>query len=206
MIPDDTYKTISKKSEGSYRDRGSKFIAEAFPVSSEEEAKEILKKVKKNHPKANHHCYAMRFTPDKNIFKSSDDREPAGSAGRPVLNALLSNDLTDILIVVSRYFGGTLLGVPGLIKAYHAAAQDAIDHAEKIFKTVNILYELQFEHSLMNEIMSILKSENAVVINQNFNDLCITRFEIRKGKSENLVKKIKNNHRLINNCKIICLS
>ncbi len=206
MIPDDTYKTISKKSEGSYRDRGSKFIADAFPVSAGCEVKEILKGIKKNHHKANHHCYAMRLTPDKKIFKCSDDREPAGSAGRPILNVLLSNELTDILIVVSRYFGGTLLGVPGLINAYRTAAQDAIDHADKVLKTVNLLYELQFDYSMMNEVMNILKNENALLINQNFNDLCIIRFEIRKGKSENLVDKIKNNHRLINNVKIICLS
>ncbi len=206
MIPDDTYKTISQKSEGSYRDRGSKFISEAFPVSSENEAKELLKSVKKFHPKATHHCYAIRLTPDKSIFKCSDDREPAGSAGKPILNALLSNDLTDILMVVSRCFGGSLLGVPGLINAYRTAAQNAIDHAVKILKTINILYELQFDYSLMNEVMNILKTQNAVLINQNFNDLCNTRFEIRKSKSEDLVKKIKNNHRLINNCKIICLS
>ena len=210
MIPDDTYKTISEKSEGSFRDRGSKFIAEAFPVSTEQEIKKILKGVKKNHPKANHHCYAWRLTPDKKVFKCSDDREPSGSAGRPILNAILGSDLTDLLIVVSRYFGGTLLGVPGLINAYRTAAQNAIDQSHKIIKTVNKQYELQFDYSLMNEVMSILKREHANILHQDFNELCpgVTRikFEIRKNKSENLVKRIKDNHQLIKNCKIICTS
>src|SRR5258705_6714827 len=123
MIPDDVYKTIASMAKGSFRDRGSKFIAEAFPVTTEQEMKKNLSEAKKKHHKANHHCYAMRLTPDKNNFKCSDDREPSGSAGKPILNVLLSNELTDVLVVVSRYFGGTLLGVPGLINAYRSATQ-----------------------------------------------------------------------------------
>ncbi|MEP7171388.1 MAG: YigZ family protein [Bacteroidota bacterium] len=206
IAPDDTYKTITSKSEGYFRDRGSKFIAEAFPVSTEQEIKKVLIDTKKKHPKANHHCYAWRLTPDKTVFKCSDDREPTGSAGRPILNAILSNDLTGILIIVSRYFGGTLLGVPGLINAYRSAAQDAIDHVAQIVKTVNEIYELRFDYSLMNEVMRILKNENVHLIHQNFNDICIFKFELRKSKSEILLRRIKDNYRLVKNCKIIHLS
>jgi uncharacterized YigZ family protein len=199
MAADDTYKTIATYSEGSFRDRGSKFIAEAIPVESDTDLKKILNSIKKKHPKANHHCYAMRLTPDKTNFKCNDDGEPAGSAGKPILNALLSNELTDVLIVVSRYFGGTLLGVPGLINAYRSAAQNALDNAIEITKTVNEIFELHFDYSFMNEIMHIIKTERAVLMEQNFNELCKVKFEIRKSKAESIVKRFdEQKHRIIN--------
>ncbi len=199
MLPDDTYRTIASNSEGSFRDRGSKFIAEAFPIESDRDMKKILNSTKKKHPKANHHCYAMRLTPDKTVFKCSDDGEPAGSAGRPILNALLSSELTGVLIIVSRYFGGTLLGVPGLINAYRTAAQHAIDNALQITKTVNETFELHFDYLFMNEVMHLLKTEQAVLIEQNFNELCKLKFEIRKSKAEHLLKRFEEQkHRIIN--------
>src|SRR4051812_2596882 len=118
MLFDDTYRTIEKPAEGIFRDRGSKFLAFAYPISAEGEIKSIIAKLKVEHPKANHHCWAMRLTPDRGVFKLNDDGELSGTAGRPILNILLSRDITNVLVVVVRYFGGTLLGVPGLINAY----------------------------------------------------------------------------------------
>lgn len=205
MLIDDTYKTIAAKTHGDFRDRGSKFIAEAFPVGNEEEAKMILAETKKKNPKANHHCYALRLTPDRSIFKFSDDREPSGSAGRPILNAILSNDLTNIIVIVSRYFGGMQLGIPGLINAYRSAAQDSIRHATIITKTINEKYELQFDYSLLNVVMNILKNEGAMISDQNFSQCCILKFEIRKSKADGLLERIQKNHLLVNTCKIISI-
>ncbi len=140
MLFDDTYRTIKIPSEGSFKDKGSKFLAFAYPITSETDIKPILAKLKAEHTKANHHCWAMRITPDRSVFKLNDDGEPSGTAGRPILNTLLSRDLTNVLIIVVRYFGGTLLGVPGLINAYKQATEDALNQATVIEKTVNDLY------------------------------------------------------------------
>src|SRR4051794_27749102 len=113
MLFDDTYLSVSKAAEGIYRDRGSKFMAFAYPVKNESEIKGWIDKAVKEHPQANHHCYAYRLSPDPTVFRVNDDGEPAGSAGRPILNAIISRQLTDVLVIVVRYFGGTLLGVPG---------------------------------------------------------------------------------------------
>ncbi|HZH54819.1 MAG TPA: YigZ family protein, partial [Sphingobacteriaceae bacterium] len=156
---DDTYRTILKPSEGIFRDRGSKFIGYAYPMTDENNLKDLLGEVKALHPKARHHCYAYRLTPDRSVFRINDDGEPSGSAGRPILNTLLSYDVTNVLIVVVRYFGGTLLGVPGLINAYKAAAKEALDAAEIVEKTVNDIYELTFEYLSLNDVMRVVKEE-----------------------------------------------
>ncbi|MET1055429.1 MAG: YigZ family protein, partial [Pedobacter sp.] len=136
MLFDDTYKTIESRAEGLFKDKGSKFIAFAYPILSESEVKPILLGLRAEHTKANHFCYAYRLSPDRNVYRVNDDGEPSGTAGRPILNTLLSADVTNILIVVVRYFGGTLLGVPGLINAYKSAAAEALGLAEIIEKTV----------------------------------------------------------------------
>ena len=158
MLFDDTYKTIAKPSEGTFKDRGSKFIGYAYPVTSESEVKNILGLLRADHSKARHFCWALRLSPDRSVFRLNDDGEPSGTAGRPILNCLLSADVTNILIVVVRYFGGTLLGVPGLINAYKTAAQEAIKTAEVVEKTVNDIYRLKFEYLQMNEVMKIITS------------------------------------------------
>src|ERR1700761_5006452 len=112
MLFDDTYHTIAMAAEGQFNDRGSKFLAFAFPLNTENDLKAILNRLKNEHPKANHHCWAMRLSPDRSVFRVNDDGEPAGTAGRPILNVLLSKDVTNVAVVVVRYFGGTLLGVP----------------------------------------------------------------------------------------------
>lgn len=130
MLFDDTYRTIAHPAEGIFKDRGSKFLGFAFPVKTETEIKEIIANLRAEHSKARHFCWALRLTADRSVFRLNDDGEPSGTAGRPILNTLLSADLTNILIVVVRYFGGTLLGVPGLINAYKTASQESILAAE----------------------------------------------------------------------------
>ncbi|WP_029285005.1 YigZ family protein [Pedobacter sp. R20-19] len=181
MLFDDSYKTIEDTAEGIFRDKGSKFLAYAYPIRSEDEVKPIIVKLKAEHGKANHFCYAYRLTPDRSIFRINDDGEPSGTAGRPILNCLLSEDLTNILIVVVRYFGGTLLGVPGLINAYKNASLEAIKESRVITKTVNDVYEVYFDYLQMNDVMKLVKDENLQVLAQQFDTQCNLKFEVRKS-------------------------
>lgn len=181
MLFDDSYKTIEDTAEGIFRDKGSKFLAYAYPIRSEDEVKPIIVKLKAEHGKANHFCYAYRLTPDRSVFRINDDGEPSGTAGRPILNCLLSEDLTNILIVVVRYFGGTLLGVPGLINAYKNASLEAIKESRVITKTVNDVYEVYFDYLQMNDVMKLVKDENLQVLAQQFDTHCNLKFEVRKS-------------------------
>ena len=189
MLFDDSYKTIEIASEGIFRDKGSKFIAYAYPIRSEEEVKPIIINLRNEHSKARHWCYAYRLTPDRSVFRINDDGEPSGTAGRPILNCLLSADVTNILIVVVRYFGGTLLGVPGLINAYKNASLEALSSASIITKTVNDLYEVHFEYLQMNDVMKVVKDENLEVLNQQFDTKCILKFEVRKAQLNQVLSK-----------------
>lgn len=161
-----TYKTIACKSEGLYKEKGSKFIAYAFPVSSEKEIKEIVATLKKEFHDARHHCFAFRLGADMNFFRSNDDGEPSGTAGKPILGQIQSFGVTNVLIVVVRYFGGTKLGVGGLIQAYREAAKDALEQAEIIEKNVEKQYELEFSYEQLPEVMKTLKSVNAGITKQ----------------------------------------
>jgi uncharacterized YigZ family protein len=181
MLFDDTYQSIARPSEGIYRDKGSKFMAYAIPIKHEDEVKEKLLQIKTEHPKARHHCWAWRLGPDRTVFKLNDDGEPSGTAGRPILNSLLSVNVTNILVVVVRYFGGTLLGVPGLINAYKCASQDALSQAEIITQYVTDIYLLTFDYIEMNTVMRIIKEENLAVRNQQFDNLCSISVEIRQS-------------------------
>lgn len=189
MLFDDSYKTINGAAEGIFRDKGSKFIAYAYPVRSEEEIKPLINNLRSEHAKARHFCYAYRLTPDRSVYRINDDGEPSGTAGRPILNCLLSEDLTNIIIVVVRYFGGTLLGVPGLINAYKNASQEAISASNIITKTVNDIYDVHFEYLQMNDVMKIIKDENLDVLSQNFDINCILKFEIRKAQLNQVLSK-----------------
>lgn len=183
MLFEDTYFTIERPSEGLFKDRGSKFISYAFPVSNEEEIKKQLAILRKEHPSANHHCYAFRLGADKLAFRSNDDGEPSNTAGKPILGQIQSKDLTNILIVVVRYFGGTLLGVSGLINAYRQAAAEAIANAMITEKTVNDIYELKFDYLLMNDVMKIMKDEKLEQLSQEFELSCKLSFGVRKSNS-----------------------
>lgn len=191
MLFDDTYKTIAGPSEGVFRDRGSKFIGYAYPVLSEDDVKGILSHLRAGHAKARHFCWALRLSPDRSIFRIQDDGEPSGTAGRPILNTLLSADITNVLVVVVRYFGGTLLGVPGLINAYKTAAAEAIQAASIVEKTVNDIYEISFDYLLMNDVMKLIKEEKLNVLSQNFDNSCSMRLEIRKSGLNSILHKIE---------------
>ena len=190
MLFSDTYQTITEASEGIFRDKGSKFIAYAYPIKNEASVKELTAKLRTEHSKARHFCWALRLTPDRNIHKFNDDGEPSGTAGRPILNALLSADITNILVVVVRYFGGTLLGVPGLINAYKTATVEALNNAEIVTKTVNDVYELEFDYLMMNDVMRIIKEEQLSILNQNFDTYCKLTFEVRKANLNIVIGKL----------------
>jgi len=191
MLFDDTYLTIQKPSEGIFRDRGSKFLAFAYPINSESDIKPILAQLKTEHSKANHHCWAMRLGIDRSVFRINDDGEPSGTAGRPILNTLLSRNLTNILIVVVRYFGGTLLGVPGLINAYKTAAEEALSAALVIEKTLNDIYIIRFEYPQMNEVMRIIKDDGLEVLEQQFDNICTVKLSIRKMQVNRSIAKLE---------------
>jgi uncharacterized YigZ family protein len=191
MLFNDQYKTIKSPSEGIFRDKGSKFLAFAYPFQKEELLKEIINKLKTEHPKANHHCYAYRLTPNRSVFRANDDGEPSGTAGRPILNTLLSLDLTNILVVVVRYFGGTLLGVSGLINAYKQAAEEALNQAEVIHKTVQDVYQIKFEYPLMNEVMKLIKEEALDSFNQEFDLSCKIEIAVNKSDVTRIIGKLE---------------
>jgi len=191
MLFDDTYKTITDPAEGLFKDKGSKFIAFAYPITAESEVKAQLTRLRAEHTKANHFCYAYRLTPDRNVYRINDDGEPSGTAGRPILNALLSADITNILIVVVRYFGGTLLGVPGLINAYRSAANEALMLASVVEKTVNDIYEIQFDYLAMNDVMRLVKEEQLSLLDQQFDNQCRIKFEVRKAQLNKVLQRLE---------------
>ncbi len=186
----DTYKSISKPSSGVYRDSGSKFISLAFPVSSEEEIKNLISDIKKKYYDARHHCYAYRLGQKGEIWRANDDGEPSSSAGRPILGQLLSNELTDILVVVVRYFGGTKLGIPGLIKAYKSTTIDALSKAEIIEKVAEKEVEIFFGYNDTDSVMKIIKHFGATIKESNFNVSCRILAVIRESLHENFVENL----------------
>ncbi len=191
MLFEDTYTTIRQATEGLFKDRGSKFLAFAYPISNELEVKKHLDTLRSQHPKANHHCYAYRLGTDRSQFRVNDDGEPSGSAGRPILNVLLSKDLTNILVVVVRYFGGTLLGVPGLINAYKSATAEVLANAEFIQKTVNDVYEISFDFETMNDVMRVVKEFSLKISNQTYDNRCTLTIEVRKSILNQVLSKME---------------
>jgi uncharacterized YigZ family protein len=190
MLFDDTYRTIEKPSEGIFRDRGSKFLAFAYPVNNETDLKNKLAQLRSEHPKANHHCWAMRLTIDRSVFRLNDDGEPSGTAGRPILNTLLSHDVTNLVVVVVRYFGGTLLGVPGLINAYKMATEEVLKEAAIVQKTVNDIYTIEFDYLQMNDVMRIIKEDGLIIITQSFDNNCSIMVSIRKMQVNQTLSKL----------------
>jgi uncharacterized YigZ family protein len=190
MLFDDNYRTLQQPAEALFTDRGSKFIGIAFPVSTEQQFKEILTDVKIKHPKANHHCWALRLSPDRSVFKLNDDGEPSGTAGRPILNMLLSKDVTNVGLIVVRYFGGTLLGVPGLISAYKITAEQTLNASRIISKTVNDVYTLTFDYLQTNNVMKLIKDEKLEVISQTFDNQSTVQLAIRKMQVNSILSKL----------------
>jgi uncharacterized YigZ family protein len=186
----DTYKTITSSAEGVYKEKGSRFIAAAIPVSDPEEIKPILEKIRKEHHEARHHCFAYMIGQERNLWRVNDDGEPSGTGGRPILGQINSYGLTNILIVVTRYFGGTLLGVSGLINAYKTAAVSALENAEIVEKLLHEYYEITFPYICMNDVMRIIKEENLGQSGQSFDLECRMVLNFRVSAKEKVLGRL----------------
>jgi uncharacterized YigZ family protein len=186
----ENYRTIKALSQGVYKEKGSRFIAFAYPVSSQEEIKPIIDKIRKEYHDAKHHCYAYMLGQDRQTWRVNDDGEPSGTAGKPILGQINSADLTNILIVVVRYFGGTLLGVSGLINAYRSAAAGAIKNSEIIEKTLHEYHEITFPYSAMNDVMKILKEEGAGQSGQKMDMECTVKISFRLMAKERILNRL----------------
>lgn len=188
----DQYKTIADLSIGEFKDRGSKFIAYAYPSYQESDWQEAMEAVKKEHFKARHHCFAYRIGLDKNNFRANDDGEPSGTAGRPILGQIDSYELTNVFIVVVRYFGGTKLGASGLINAYRNAAKDALDQAVIIEKTVEDIYKLEFDYSLMSNVMNAVKKLDLEIVTQEFGHEAYLKVAIAQSSVDETLRVLRS--------------
>ena len=189
MTTNDTYKSIASASEGLFKDNGSRFIALAYPVESEEEVREIVSLLRKEYHDARHHCYAYRLGVDGAVFRSSDDGEPSGSAGRPILGQIDSAGLSDILVVVVRYFGGIKLGIPGLIRAYKTSTADAISNAQKKKKIAGDWYVIEFDYSLMQPVMKMAKELDLPCRAQELGRQCRMEVRVRKKLEDEFLER-----------------
>lgn len=187
----DKYRSIGEASEITTRERSSKFYAFAWPVKSEEEVKRHLDGLRKKYYDATHHCYAWRMGPAGETSRANDDGEPSGTAGKPILGQMLSAELTDILIVVVRYFGGTKLGVPGLIAAYKDAAREVIEASRIIEKTVDAEFAVRVAYEDMNGVMRVMKEMDPKVLSQEFDNICEIRLSIRAGRADELFERLQ---------------
>ena len=187
----DSYKTIARAAETTYRQLSSKFLVYAYPVESEEEIKEYLDALRKRWFDATHHCYAWRLGPQGEHFRANDDGEPSSTAGKPILGQLLSQEVTNCLVVVVRYFGGTKLGVPGLIAAYKESTALVLSECEIVERTVDVRINVSFSYMAMNDVMRIVKDMQPRVVDQQFDNLCTMTLTIREGDSEQLVGRLE---------------
>jgi len=187
----DSFLTIEQAAEGLYKDKGSRFLAYAFPVETEDEVKELVQLLKKEHYSARHHCYAWRLGADKTRFRTNDDGDPSPPAGKPILGQIIRLDLTNILIVVVRYFGGTLLGVSGLINAYREAAADVLANVVIVERLVELGFQVEFDYSLMNPVMKIFKEENLMQKETCFELACRIKTSVRKNEAERVMEKFR---------------
>lgn len=186
----DSYLTIKAFSQGTYREKGSRFIALAYPVSDREEINTILEKVRKEYHDARHHCYAWMLGQERENYRTNDDGEPSGTAGRPILGQINSSGITDILIIVVRYFGGKLLGAGGLINAYRSAAESAIMNGEIVERHVLEICELHFPYAVLNDVMKILKEEDIRQSDQKFELECSVRISFRRSREERILERL----------------
>jgi len=187
----DAYYTIKRSSQGFYKEKGSKFIALAYHVRTEEEIKEIQHNLRKEYHDARHHCYAYVIGFNGEAWRANDDGEPSSTAGKPIHGQILSRNLTNTLVVVIRYFGGTKLGVSGLINAYKTAASEALDSAEIVMRTVNDIYRLSFDYDDTNDVMRLIKDDGINILEQNFGAACDMLLAIRQGLVEQVLDKVE---------------
>ena len=191
MEPKDSYLTLAAPVQTAMRERSSKFLTYAYPVTDEEQIRTHLEALRKEFYDATHHCYAYRLGPQGEIFRANDDGEPSGTAGKPILGQLLSQEVTDCLVVVIRYFGGTKLGVSGLIQAYREATQEVLEAAEIVERTVDSIIQVDFSYMAMNGVMRIIKEMNPRIDEQTFDNLCTMRLRIRKSEAPILIAKLE---------------
>lgn len=187
----DSYKTVESLTEGLYKEKGSRFISFIYPVETEEEIKTIVADIKSRYFDARHHCFAWILGADKKSFRFNDDGEPSSTAGKPIYGQLLSNDLTNVLLVVIRYFGGTKLGVSGLIQAYREAAADAIRNALIVEKTVDETIRISFDYTVMNQVMKVLKEENANISSRELEMVCSMQLRVRQSDMPQLKRRLE---------------
>jgi uncharacterized YigZ family protein len=187
----DSYKTIARAAETTYRQLSSKFYTYAYPVESEEEIKEHLDALRKRWYDATHHCYAWRLGPHGEQFRANDDGEPSSTAGKPILGQLLSQEITNCLVVVVRYFGGTKLGVPGLIAAYKESTAQVLAECEIVERTVDVVVRVEFSYVAMNDVMRIVKDMQPRILEQLFDNLCTMTLSIRESESEQLLGRLE---------------
>lgn len=188
----DSYKSISSLSRGLFKDNGSRFIALAYPIETEENVKDIMASVKKEYHDARHHCFAYRLGHKGERFRANDDGEPSSSAGRPILGQIDSRGLSDVLVVVVRYFGGIKLGIPGLIRAYRTSAADALDNAEIVGKTACRKFRVCFGYDNMNDVMKLMKDMELELKNQSFDLSCTFDTDVRLSLADNFVERMGN--------------
>lgn len=184
------YKTLAQATTAEFKDRGSKFLAYAYPIATTQDVKEKVQALKKEHPKAVHFCLAFRIGIDGKLFRANDDGEPSGSAGRPILGQIDSTGFTNVLVVVVRYFGGTLLGVPGLINAYKTATSMALDNAPAIEKWVEDLYEISFDYPTMGEVMYLLRQSEATIYKQELQLFCLIHAGIPRVNAPSYLQRL----------------
>lgn len=187
----DSYLTIESDAEAIFKEKSSKFLCYAFHVESEEEIAAHLEILRKRYYDATHHCYAWRLGPFGERFRANDDGEPSSTAGKPILGQLLSREITNCLIVVVRYFGGTKLGVPGLIAAYKESAAAVLDEAKVVERTVDTTVKMEFSYVVMNDVMRIIKDEQPTIVEQIFDNLCSMTLSIRNSKAELVIGKLR---------------
>lgn len=188
----DTFRTIASSSEGSYKEKGSKFLSFAFPVKNVDEINQILAQYRKQYYDARHICYAYMLGNTKNEWRANDDGEPSGTAGRPILGQINSFELTNVLVIVVRYFGGILLGTGGLITAYKEASRDALEQASIVEQTIDEIISIEFDYLLMNEVMRIVKEMSPQILDQSFDNMCAMKLAIRQSDAEKLKSKLEN--------------
>ena len=191
-LADDEYKTIAEDCEAAIRERSSKFLSLGFHVESEQEIAEIVEKIRKKYYDATHHCYAWRLGFKGERWRANDDGEPSSSAGKPILGQLMSEEITNSLIVVIRWFGGTKLGIPGLIAAYKESAAEVIASAKVELRTIDAIYEIMFGFESMNSVMKTVKELEVKILNQNFDNLCTMTVAIRQSKQQMFEKRLEN--------------
>jgi uncharacterized YigZ family protein len=191
MEKEDSYYTIKVSTSGIFKDRGSKFLSFAYRVDSREQVKKMLEKLRKEYHDARHHCFAYRLGADQADYRAFDDGEPSSSAGKPILGQIQAFNLSNILVVVVRYFGGTLLGVGGLINAYRSAARDALQNAEIIQMTDDRVLAIHFQYPSMDAVIKILNEEGMKILKRDFKETCIIETAIRKSHADKVIERLQ---------------